>query len=336
VITVAILGAGFMGGAHAANYAALDGRVRVKSVCARGAERAARVAESVGAEALTDLDAAVNDPEVDAVDICLPTALHREAAERAFAAGKHVFLEKPIALTLEDADAIVRAADASDRLFMVGLVLRFWPEYVELQRRVAAGELGRPLSVSTHRLSPPVDWNEWIADASQSGGVPVDLLVHDFDQMNWLLGSPQRVFARAVGTGGRAHVLALVEYERAEGSAEGSMLMPGSYPFSSNIRVLCERGVAEYAFRAEPAPEGGNIGAADPAARGLRLYRSGAEPETVPVESADPWGPEIAYFVECVEQGRKPKQGTGEQARDALRVSLAANRSLASGRPEPV
>jgi predicted dehydrogenase len=112
--------------------------------------------------------------------------------------------------------------------------------------------------------------------------------------------------------------------------------MPSSYPFSSNIRVLCERGVAEYAFRAEPAPEGGNIGAADPAARGLRLYPSGGEPETVPVESADPWGPEIAYFVECVEQGRAPEHGTGEQAREALRVSLAANRSLASGGPEPV
>jgi UDP-N-acetylglucosamine 3-dehydrogenase len=336
VITVSILGAGFMGSAHAANYAALDGRVRVKSVCARGVERAERVAASVGAEALTDLDAAVTDPAVDAVDICLPTALHREAAERAFAAGKHVFLEKPIALSLEDADAIMHAAAASGRSFMVGLVLRFWPEYVELQRRVAAGELGRPLSVTTHRLSPPVDWNEWMADTSQSGGVPVDLLVHDFDQMNWLLGSPQRAFARTVGTGGSAHVLALVEYEGAEGSAEGSMLMPSSYPFSSNIRVLCERGVAEYAFRAEPAPEGGNIGAADPAARGLRLYRSGAEPETVPVESADPWGPEIAYFVECVEQGRVPEEGTAEQARAALEVALTANRSIESGRPEQV
>jgi predicted dehydrogenase len=334
LITVSILGAGFMGGAHAGNYAALDGRVRVKSVCARTRERAARVAETVGAEAVTDLDAAVSDPDVDVVDVCLPTALHRDAVERAFAAGKHVFLEKPIALTLEDADAIVRAAEASGRLFMVGLVLRFWPEYVELQRRMAAGELGRPLSVSTHRLSPPADWNDWMADPSQSGGVPVDLLVHDFDQMNWLLGTPQRVFARAVGTGGAAHVLALVEYEHAEGVAEGSMLMPGSYPFSSNIRVLCEQGAAEYTFRAEPAPEGGNIGGADPSARGLRLYPTGGEPETVPVESADPWGPEIAYFVECVEQGRTPEQGTGEQARDALRVSLAANRSLESGRPE--
>jgi predicted dehydrogenase len=332
VITVAVLGAGFMGSAHTANYKALDGRVRVKTVVSRSFDRAARLAETVGAEATTDLDAVLADPEVDAVDVCLPTPVHREATERALGAGKHVFLEKPIALTLEDADAILRAADASGRLFMVGLVLRFWPEYVELQRRVASGELGRPLGVATRRLSPPADWAEWFADRSQTGGTAVDLLVHDFDQMNWLLGTPVLVYAREPAPG---YVQALVEYEGASGIAEGSMRMPPSYPFSSGIRVDCERGAAEYAFSAAPAEGGGNIGESL-APPGLRLYPGDGEPATVPVESADPWGPEIAYFVTCLERGQEPEQGTGEQAREALRVSLAANRSLVSGRPEAV
>ena len=330
MISVAILGGGFMGASHAANYKALGNRVRVKTVASHLSARAAAVAESVGAELTEDVDAAVRDPEIDVVDVCLPTALHRDTAEAALAAGKHVFLEKPIALTLEDADAIVAAAARSDGFFMVGLVLRFWPEYVELHRRVAAGELGRPLAVSTFRLSPPADWNDWMADPAKSGGVAVDLLVHDFDQMNWLLGAPRRVFARAPIPG---HVLAVVEYDGAQGVAEGSMAMPRSYPFSSNVRVLCERGVAEYAFSAAPAEEGGNIGASA-APRGLRLYPADGEPVTVPVESADPWGPEIAYFVDCVEQGRAPEQGTGEQARLALALSLAAAASLKSGRPE--
>jgi len=334
VIGVAIVGAGFMGGAHAANYAALAERVRVKWVCSRSEERARNVAGSLRADVTLDLDEVLRDPEVDAVDVCVPTPLHRDVTERALAAGKHVFLEKPIALTLEDADAIVDAAERSGRILMVGLVLRFWPEYVELARRLQAGDLGRPLAVSTHRLSPPVDWNDWMADRSQSGGVAVDLLVHDFDQMNRLLGEPRSVFASEPAPG---HVVATVAYDGAEAVAEGSMRMPGSYPFSSNIRVLCEDGVAEYAFRATPAAEGeGNIGGVDPSARGLRLYRSGAEPETVTAEGVDPWEPEIAYFVECVEQGRQPAEGTGEQAREALRVSLATNRSLESGRPEPV
>jgi len=332
MITLSILGAGFMGSAHAANYKALGGRVRVKWVASRTLERAARVADTAGAEATTDLDVAVRDPEVDAVDICLPTSLHRTAAERAFEAGKHVFLEKPLALTLEDADAILAAAERAGRTLMVGLVLRFWPEYVELERRIAGGALGRPLAVSTQRLSPPADWNQWMADRSQSGGTAVDLMIHDFDQMNWLLGRPRSVYACEPA---RGHVQALVEYEGASGAGEGSMCMPRSYPFFSSIRVLCERGAAEYAFSAAPAEGGGNIGAAQ-GPRGLWLYPQGGEPQLVDVESADPWGPEIAEFVSCLEEGRPPAQGTGEQARLALAVSLAANRSLESGEPEPV
>jgi predicted dehydrogenase len=332
MVTISILGAGFMGSAHGANYKALNGRVRVKTVCARHAERAGKLAATLGARATTDVEATIADPEVEAVDICLPTPLHRQAAEQALAAGKHVFLEKPIALTAPDADAIVEAARRSGGILMVGLVLRFWPEYVELQQRLAGGELGRPLAVSTHRLSPPAEWNDWMGDRQQSGGTAVDLLIHDFDQMNWLLGRPRSVYAREPTAG---HVQAVVDYEGASGCAEGSMAMPKSYPFSSNIRVLAEGGVAEYAFSAAPAEDGGNIGASD-AARGLRLYPTSGDARTVPVESVDPWGPEISYFVDCVEQGRPPEQGTGEQAREALLVSLAANRSLASGRAEPV
>jgi predicted dehydrogenase len=332
VIGIGLLGGGFMGASHAASYRALGDRVRVIKVGSRRSDRAVAVAESLGAELTEDIDGVIRDPEVDVVDICLPTPLHREVAEAAFAAGKHVLLEKPIALTLDDADAIVAAAERSGRLFMVGLVLRFWPEYVELQRRLGGGELGRPLSVSTLRLSPPADWNDWMTDPAKSGGVCVDLLIHDFDQMNRLLGTPRRVFARAPHPD---HVLALVEYDGAEGVAEGSMAMPKAYPFSSNVRVLAEGGVAEYAFSAAPAEDGGNVGASD-APRGLRLYPRGGEPVTVPVDPADPWGPEIAYFVECVEQGRAPEQGTGAQARAALAVALAAARSLASGQPETV
>jgi UDP-N-acetylglucosamine 3-dehydrogenase len=330
--TVAILGAGFMGAAHAANYAALGERVQLKTVYGRSPERAARVAESVGAAASLDLAEVLGDPKIDAVDICLPTPLHREVAEQAFAAGKHVFLEKPIALTAEDADAIIAAAERSGKMLMVGLVLRFWPEYVELRRLVERGELGRPTAVFAQRLSPPADWAEWLGDREQSGGTAVDLMIHDFDQMNDLLGTPRSVYASEPEPG---HVHAIVEYDGASGIAEGSMAMPRSYPFSSDIRVLGERGAAQYAFSAAPIEGEGNIGASS-SARGLRVYPVDGDMRIEDVESADPWGPEIEYFVTCLEAGRQPEQGTGEQARQALLVALAANRSLESGRPEPV
>jgi len=329
MVTVSIIGAGFMGTTHAAGYRALGERVRVKSVCARSVERAARVAETVGAAPTVDVDAVLSDHEVDAVDICLPTPLHRDFAERALDAGKHVFLEKPIALTIDDADAIVAAAERSGKTLMVGLVLRFWPEYVRLQQLVEAGELGRPRAVATLRLSPPADWADWFGDREQSGGTAVDLLIHDFDQMNVLLGPPRSVYASEPEPG---HVQAIVQYDGAAGFAEGSMKMPRSYPFSSNIRVLGEQGAAEYGFSAAPVEGEGNIGASM-SARGLRVYPVGGEMRLEEVESADPWGPEIEYFVSCLEQGRAPEQGTGEQARQALAVSLAANASLDEGRP---
>jgi predicted dehydrogenase len=332
MVTVSIIGAGFMGSTHAAGYAALGERVRVKTVCARSIERAARVGSTLGAEPTVDVEAVLRDREIDAVDICLPTPLHREIAERAFAAGKHVFLEKPIALTIGDADSILAAAERSGKTLMVGLVLRFWPEYVRLRQLVGAGELGRPRAVAAQRLSPPADWADWLGDREQSGGTAVDLLIHDFDQMNALLGAPRSVYASEPEPG---HVQAIVEYDGSTGSAEGSMRMPRSYPFSSNIRVLCDEGVAEYGFSATPVEGEGNIGAST-SARGLRVYPAGGEMRLEEVESADPWGPEIEYFIACLEQSRPPEQGTGEQAREALAVSLAANASLDEGRPVQV
>jgi predicted dehydrogenase len=170
MIDVAIVGGGFMGQTHAGAWAAQAGRARVVSVSSRSLERAARVAALCGAEAGDDLYAALERDDVDVVDICLPTPQHREAAERAFAAGMLVLLEKPIALTLEDAEAIVAAAERAGKLLVVGLVLRFWPEYVELRRIVESGELGRPLAASAQRLSPPPGWNDWMIDPAHSGG----------------------------------------------------------------------------------------------------------------------------------------------------------------------
>lgn len=342
MINVAILGAGFMGRTHAASYATLGSQVRVNIVCDSVAERGVRLGDAIGAEVSTDLGRVVCDPRVDVVDICLPTPLHRLAAEQAFAAGKHVFLEKPIALSLKDADAIVNAAATSGRHLMVGHVLRFWPEYVAATRCVTSGALGEPLSVSTQRLLALPDWNDWMRDRAQSGGVPVDVLLHDFDLMSGLLGCPRSVFATAVGTSAaegsdvftQAHVFALVECEHGEGLAEGGMVMPTTYPFSSSLRVVCERGILEYAFHAPQASGGGNIGSVERSP--VRLYRPGGEAEKLLVEIADPWTSELSYFLECIEHDRAPEQGNADQARDALRVALAVNRSIASRRRERV
>ncbi len=163
-------------------------------------------------------------------------------------------------------------------------------------------------------------------------------MVHDFDQANWILGEPRRVFARAVASRHEAypdHVVAIVEYDGAEAVVEGSMAMPASFPFSSLIRVMATAGVAEYAFRAAPAEGGGNIGAVDESARGLRIFPRDGEPEVGAHRSRRPMGPGDRG-VRLLRRARVASRRTAraEQALLALRVSLAANRSLASGVPE--
>ncbi len=338
-VGVAILGAGFMGRTHLAAWQAAGDRAQVRAVASRGAEKAAALAADAGAEVAASLEEAVARPDVDVVDVCLPTPLHRPAAEAAFAAGKHVLLEKPIALTIEDGEAIAQAAAASGRLLLVGFVLRFWPEYRELLGRVRSGSLGTPRTVTTARLSPPADWNQWMIDPVQSGGVAVDLLVHDFDFANAVLGEPVSVLARArrAGPHGAPQAMqALVSYrDGGTASCEGSLMMPGSYPFSSLARVSCDDGVLEYPFSAAPAADGGNIGGVDQAANRLRAYGPGGA-SAIDVASGDPWHGQVAYALDMIESGTAPSEATGAHALLALRVALAANRSLESGRAEPV
>lgn len=321
---IALLGAGFMADTHARCYAALGERARVRVVCGLDAGRVRALAGRHGAEATDDIEHALATAGVDAVDICLPTPLHRPVAEQALAAGLHVLVEKPVALTLADADAMGEAARAAGRVLMVGHVLRFVPEIAELRRVLASGELGAVRGASARRLSAPPDWNDWMRDEARSGGALVDLAIHDFDVLGALLGPARRVYARAVA----GHVAALVEHEHGEGFVEGSHGMPGSYPFTANLRVLCERGVLEHRFVAGAGDE-----VADDAVSELGVYAGEARRFSAP---ADPWQLEIEHFLACVERGVEPADGSLGQARAALAVALAARRSLQSGLPEAV
>jgi predicted dehydrogenase len=326
VTGIALLGAGFMARTHADAYAGVPEQAQVRVVCAH--DGADAIAERFGAAVTTDWEEAIAVPGVDAVDVCLPTPLHRPVAERALAAGRHVLVEKPIALSLEDADAIGAAAEAAGRVLMVGHVLRYFPEIIELRRLLAGGELGAPLAVTALRLSPPPDWNQWMLDPTQSGGTLVDLMIHDFDICTAVLGAPRRV--RAVSTAGGRHVRALVEHERGDAGVEGSHAMPGSFPFTAGLRILCERGVLDHRFEAGAGDE-----VAGDTASGLSIHPAGGERRSFH-GAGEPWAAEIEHFLACVESGAEPRDGSFAQARAALAVALAARRSAATGAVEPV
>jgi predicted dehydrogenase len=140
-------------------------------------------------------------PAVDVVDVCTPTHLHYEMALQAIAAGKDIVCEKPLARTVAQAAEMVRAARAAGVRLLVAHVVRFFPEYARAQALVAAGEIGRPgvirLSRGSYRPKKPV--GNWFLDEAKSGGILLDLMIHDFDYARWVAGDVTSVYARRVG-----------------------------------------------------------------------------------------------------------------------------------------
>ncbi len=328
MLRIAILGSGFMGGTHARAFAAIPD-VQVVGVSSRNVEKAAALAAEVNAKPFDDALALATHPDVDAVSITLPTHLHTEYAIAALNAGKHVLLEKPMALTLQECDAMIEAATRSGRIFMLAHVLRFWPEYIAVAELVQSGALGKPLSAMAWRHLTHPAWSDWFNDATLSGGAVLDLHIHDLDALNWLFGAPKSIYARGQrgASGGYDHAMSIVDYGDVCAVAEGSSLMPAGYPFSMLLTVRCERGVVEYVLRAG----GEQVDSVEAGQNSLLVYRPGEPVQTLACTPGDPYALEIEAFVRAAQTGIAPANGTPEQGRLAVQTALAARRSIETG-----
>jgi UDP-N-acetylglucosamine 3-dehydrogenase len=316
---VGLVGAGFMGGVHLDAYAGIPG-VEVVGVADARIKAAVAGAEIVGARPYASYEELVSAEDVEVVDVCLPTAFHRDLALRAAGEGRHVILEKPIARTMEDAQQILDAFSGDGPRLFVGHVVRFFPEYVGIKHKIEAGDLGTIGVVRTSRRSPfLLGWNDWYADWRVSGGVLLDLVIHDFDYLRWTLGEVERVYAR--GLLGREYnrldyVLATLRFESgAIAHVEGHWGYPG--PFNYSIEVAGSDALLT-ADSTEPAP--------------LRLI--GGAPDEVPdlVSGKSPYEKELEHFIHCIATGEEPIV-RAQDAREALRIGLAATESVLTGDP---
>lgn len=306
---VALIGAGHIGGRHARQWAALDGAEVVGVLDPDGG------AASALGTAYADWDALINQARPDIIDICAPTTLHREYAERAASAGKAVFVEKPLARTLADCDAIVEAVARANVPAMCGQVLRFFPEYAAARRLVTEGGVGTPAAVRTARLSGPPGSKKptdeltgkvtgWYADAARSGGVTLDSLVHDFDWLRWTFGPVRRVFAR----GASDYALVTLRFESgAVGHVTGSWAHTG---FCATLEVAGDAGLIEH-DSAQSAPLSGGESPLD--------------------GSDDPYCQELTAFVRALADGAAPPVSVAE-GREAVRIALAALESMETGK----
>jgi myo-inositol 2-dehydrogenase/D-chiro-inositol 1-dehydrogenase len=200
-LNVALVGAGRIARVHAEAYRHVS-RGRLVA-CTDPVEEAARaLARDYGLTVAPDLGALLTNPDIHGVLVASPNALHPEQAIAALAAGKHVFCQKPIALTLADADRVVAAgAAAPDLVLQHGFMLRFTPPLPALHGRIAGGELGTPIAARAAVFG----WeptNDWFYDPAQGGGVILDTLVHFADLVLWLFGPAETVY-----TEGGAYVL---------------------------------------------------------------------------------------------------------------------------------
>lgn len=338
MIRIGLVGYGFMGKMHSQCYAA-TGRAQVVSVADVEADRRAEAAARLGCTAYESLEALLSAGGIDAVDICTPTYLHEEHVLAAAAAGRHIFCEKPLSLSVESCDRMIAATELAGVTLMVGHVVRFWPEYALVKELVASGQYGRVLWASLRRLSAPATWawQDWLADPVRSGGAILDLHIHDLDFITYLIGPPSRVLSRALpGRLGGLDTALTTGWGHAGGAssfAEGSLTMRGEFPFTAGAVVECEKASIRLDITASPSlmvyPLDGEAFAPDvPAVGGGATAAAGGN-----VSSLGGYLVEIGYFLDCLEAGKPLEVVTPASARQAVAISLAARRSAEAQEP---
>jgi UDP-N-acetylglucosamine 3-dehydrogenase len=322
---VAVIGAGTMGTVHSEAYADMPGTEIAGIVDIRLAA-AQSLADRTQTNAYDSFDALLAHEQPDVIDICVPTHRHRAYTEQAARAGKHVICEKPMARTLADARAMLNVCESAGVRLFLAHVVRFFPEYSQATRSVQKGAVGKPGVIRTTRAGGhPTAWEDWYASYARSGGVIMDLLIHDFDWLRATFGEVERVFARSLrGRDTQRLDYALVTLRFAGGAiahVEGSWAHRGG--FHTSIEIAGTQGMIEHDSR-QSAPIRVHTDSRQHGQAGV------AVPESPLTQS--PYYLELEHFLHCIRTTTEPIV-TAEDGYKALEIAAAANLSAATGRP---
>ncbi len=242
---IGIVGAGGMGTVHISNYGHIENAV-VAAICDRTPEAEGK-AKELGIPLYQDLGEMLLGEELDVIDVCTPTFLHKEHVIAGLMAGKHVICEKPLTLKYEDAKAMIALAKEKQVLLCVGQVLQYSKEALVLHQLVKSGCYGKPLDAVFLRLAACPGWVKggWLFDKEKSGLLPYDLHIHDLDFMISLFGKPKTVDYTSCGNQDRAykeHYRFTYGYEGFHVSAEAAWYS-ADIPFTATWRVYFEQAV---------------------------------------------------------------------------------------------
>ncbi len=326
MIKVALLGAGVMGGVHGNGYKNVSD-AKLVAVCDLREEKGRAIASQHNAKFYKDFDEMMSIEEIDAVDICLPTYLHKEFALKAIKLRKHVFCEKPIALNVEDAEVMVKAAREKGVKFSVGHVVRFFPAYKQAAETAKSGKIGEVKLIRATRTGafPSWNWNNWYSNYDLSGGPLLDLVIHDFDWIRYNFGEVERVYAKSFN--GRVerkdHCLTTLRLKSgAIAHVEGSWAYPDGATFGTTLELIGTEGQLELDSR-KSSP--------------IVKHIPNGQSTKIALESPlsilqEPYTAEIREFINSIIEDREPLV-TGEEAVSALRISLAAIEASKEGKP---
>lgn len=328
---VAIIGCGGMGKGHAGAWQARDD-AKVLSVFDPDEARRTAMAEETGAAACDAYQAAIDTEGVNVVSVCTPVCYHPEVAIYAAEHKCHVLCEKPIALTLEEADKMAAAAEKAGVKLAVSYQYRTFPHFRRFRQLVQDGAFGGPVMarfVDVREVRPKLAMHS----RSQNGGPVIDMAGHFFDLMRWLTGAePVSVYARGHVFGkGKARLAPVADH--AIDAAEITVEMEGGHVLSVNVNWGMPEGHPGLVSAHLIGPDlivcqaDGKI-AARYGDHEVRYDSDGEElPRGVPGRVAD--------LIEAVEQDRAPEVSAAE-GRRALAVSLAALESIETGAVVPL
>jgi len=270
------------------------------------------------------LEALLADPEIDLVDICNPTAHHPATAIAAARAGKHVLVEKAIALEPSDADAMLEAAAGARRLLMVAHVLPFIPEFAFAADAIHSGRHGRLRGAHFKRVIARPDWSADIGDAAQNGGPAIDLHIHDTHFIGLVCGIPRRVFSSGVEADGAVAYLTTQYLYGADGPcvscASGALAQKGR-PFVQGFEIYLEQATLVYESGTTPLTVLGGDGRAE------QPMLAGVGDATAAFTA------EMQAAVAGVQAGREPDLLGGKLAREALVLCYKECESVRKGEP---
>jgi len=328
-VGVAVIGLGFMGRTHLAGYAAAGDACRLTGVYDMNPDRLSGEASAAGnidtsgsvgqlfdpadVFATDSLDALLSRDDIDAVSICTPTDTHVRIATAALRVGKHVLVEKPVAISSGSIETLIGEAARSGRLCMPAMCIRFWPEWTWLADRIRDRAFGPLRSLAVERIGSVPAWGDgFYQDQSRTGGALFDLHIHDSDFVSSVLGRPDSVTT----VGDLARMTTVYHYDGDSAvphvTASGGW-MRGGAAFRMRYLAEFERGTADYDISRDPTL--------------LMSVDEVAEPVRVPAGTG--YDHEIVAFVRAIASGADAPV-TLEDAADTTRILLAEASSMES------